>query len=63
MRRFCIVAVSVGSLLVVGAPAQAHVSANSHRQKLRGDTVRLHVPVHQAAPTITLKDGYPYGRT
>ena len=63
MRRFCIVAVSVGSLLIAGAPAQAGAATKSHRQKSRADTVRLHLRVHQAAPTITLKDGYPYGRT
>ena len=63
MRRFCIVAVSVSSLLVAGAPAQADVAAKGHRQKWSGGTVRLHLRVHQAPPSITLKDGYPYGRT
>jgi hypothetical protein len=60
MRRFCIVAVSVGSLLIAGAPAQAHhVAVKNHRAQSRGDTIR----VHQAAPSIAKKHGYPYGRT
>ena len=59
MRRFCIVAVSVGSLLIAGAPAQAGVAVKSHRQKSRGDTVRL----HHAAPTTTVRHAFTYGRT
>lgn len=58
MRRICICAVMVGSLLMAASPVQAK-TASSQRQKAHGDSVR----VHAAQSPVTRAHKYTYGRT
>jgi hypothetical protein len=58
MRRFCICAVVVPSLLMAASPVQAKTTS-IHRQKAHGDVVR----VHAKQSPVTRAHKYTYGRT